>query len=89
MGTYISRSTGEEKDTTTMPLPYLTNALAKAQANFDQENIDVLQQELTDRAGGADTSVAEGENGLGTQDDNGGLVTTDEGGVADDGNYQG
>lgn len=88
MGTYTSRSTGEEKDTTTMPLPYLTNALAKAQANFDQENIDVLQQELTDRAGGADTSVSQNENGLASQDDNGGQVTM-ESDTSDDGNYQG
>lgn len=45
MGIYRS-SKGEEKETADMPLTYLKNALNKATALGDIDNIDVLQAEL-------------------------------------------
>lgn len=45
MGIYIS-SKGEKKDTADMPIEYINRALAKARANGDQNNIDVLEREL-------------------------------------------
>ena len=45
MGIYNSTSKGEI-DTADMNFIYLTNALAKATAEGDQANIDILQAEI-------------------------------------------
>lgn len=73
-----------------MPLPYLTNALAKAQANFDEENIKVLQQELTLRAGGSDTSVGPDDQGFSDEDtDLPGQGNAEDDDTDESGNYTG
>lgn len=50
---YIS-SSGEEKDVTTMPDSYLKNALAKAEREGNQDNMDALNAEIERR--GLETS---------------------------------
>ena len=42
-------SKGEAKDTAEMPTTYIRNALAKAHEAGNQENIDALEAELSNR----------------------------------------
>jgi hypothetical protein len=57
MGTYTN-SKGDEVDTSGMAIPHLQNALAKAQANEDTDNIKACQDEL-DLRGGDTQSTAD------------------------------
>jgi hypothetical protein len=55
MPTYIN-SKNEEVDTSTLAQPHLERALAKAQREGNDENIQALQQELTNRGQATDST---------------------------------
>jgi len=48
MPTYTS-SSGEQKDTSTMPTSYIERALAKAKREGNTSNVEALQEELDSR----------------------------------------